>query len=72
MADPTKKEMLSSTRAAIKEILDSGQSVSKEGRVLTMADLRTLRDLEKDYEAEVAAEDAKAAGRNRIIYVVPE
>lgn len=72
MADPTKKEMLSSVRKAIKEILDTGQSVSKEGRTLTMADLKTLRDLEKDYEAEVAAEDAKASGRNRIIYVQPE
>lgn len=72
MADPTKTQLLSATRRAILEILNTGQSVSKEGRVLTMADLGALRSLEKDYEAEVATETAKASGRNRIIYVNPE
>lgn len=69
MADPTKTELLSATRKAILELLNTGQSVSKEGRTLTMADLGALRTLEKDYEAEVAAENATASGRNRLIYV---
>jgi hypothetical protein len=72
VADPTKTQLLSAVREAILEILQTGQAVTKEGRVLTMADLQTLRNLEKDYEAEVAAESATKSGRNRLIYVTPE
>lgn len=72
MADPTKTEMLTAVRACIKELLETGQSVSKDGRQLVLADLATLRSLEKDYEAEVAAENSTASGRNRLIYVTPE
>ena len=67
----TYTERLVLVRKAIDEILVSGQSVSYQGRSLTMADLRMLRDLEKDYEAQAANETATCKGRNRITYVTP-
>lgn len=64
-------DQLALVRSAIREVLTSGQSVSYQGRSLTMTDLKTLRDLEKDYEAKAAQETACVKGRNRVIYVTP-
>lgn len=62
-------------RDAIDAIVLTGQAISNEGRQLTMADLDSLRALEKDYSAEATKEAAIAAcpkrGRNRLIYVTP-
>jgi hypothetical protein len=60
-------------RAAITEILETGQSVSYAGRNLTLADLKTLQDLEKD-TVVLANNETSAqcgAGRSRISYIVP-
>ena len=63
-------ERLKLVRSAIDEILTGGQNVSYQGRTLTMADLKTLRDLEKEYE-QLAAGEAGKAVRGRIINVTP-
>jgi hypothetical protein len=63
----TATERLAKVRAAIDEILDTGQAVSADGRALTMASLRDLREMEKDLKAEIAA----SATRARVRYVRP-
>lgn len=67
----TYTERLVLVRAAIDQILSSGQNVSYQGRSLGMANLSELRKLEKEYEAAAALETAKCKGRSRLIYVTP-
>lgn len=70
-AIPTYAERLANVVAAIHEILVTGQSVSYQGRSLSMADLDSLRKLEKEYEAEAANELATCAGRSRVYNIAP-
>lgn len=67
----TYADRLQLVRNAIDEILITGQAVSYEGRNLSMANLRDLRDLEKQYQTEAAKEAAAKQGRNRLIYFTP-
>lgn len=62
-------EQLLMVRKAIKDILETGQNVSYQGRSLGMANLATLRELEKDYEAGAAKE--AGTGRSSVTYVEP-
>lgn len=66
-------EQLALVRTAIRDLLTSGQHVSYNGRSLQMADLSTLRKLEKEYEIAAAAENntAPCKGRSRITYIQP-
>lgn len=63
----TTAERLALVRAAIDEILQTGQSVSADGRSLTMANIAELRTMEKDLETKLAAQ----AGKSRTRYVRP-
>lgn len=63
----TTAERLTLVRAAIDEILTTGQSVSADGRRLDMANLAELRKMENDLKAELAAQ----SGKTRIRYVRP-
>lgn len=64
------QQRLADVRAAIKDILEKGQSVRKDGRELRRADLGSLRALEAQYTRDVAAEQlAQRGARNRISYV---
>lgn len=64
------QQRLADVRAAIKDILEKGQSVRKDGRELRRADLGSLRALEAQYTRDVAAEQfARRGARNRISYV---
>lgn len=63
------QERLAAVQDAINKILKGGQSVRYGERQVTRADLGTLRTLEKDYAADVAAEANRSRGRNRISYM---
>ncbi|SFB48509.1 hypothetical protein [Azotobacter beijerinckii] len=64
------QQRLADVRAAIKDILEKGQSIRKDGRELRRADLDSLRSLEAQYTRDVAAEQlAQRGARNRISYV---
>lgn len=63
------QERLAAVQEAIDKILKGGQSVRYGERQVTRADLGTLRTLEKDYTADVAAEANRNRGRNRISYM---
>lgn len=64
------QQRLANVRAAIKDILEKGQSIRKDGRELRRADLDSLRALEAQYGRDVAAEQlARRGARNRIGYV---
>lgn len=64
------QQRLADVRAAIKDILEKGQSVRKDGRELRRADLASLRMLEAQYAKDEAAERlAQRGARNRINYV---
>ncbi|TBW07892.1 hypothetical protein E0E52_10585 [Azotobacter chroococcum] len=64
------QQRLADVRAAIKDILEKGQSIRKDGRELRRADLGSLRTLETQYAKDVAAEQLAQRGvRNRISYV---
>ncbi|MEE4461284.1 hypothetical protein V2S84_03910 [Azotobacter chroococcum] len=64
------QQRLADVRAAIKDILEKGQSVRKDGRELRRADLGSLRALEAQYVRDVTAEQlAQRGARNRISYV---
>lgn len=67
-------ERLASVRTAIDELVAGGQSVSYQGRTLTMASLDSLMKLEEKYSEKAAQEALPATqrGRNRVIYVTPE
>lgn len=65
------QQRLAAVRAAIKDILEKGQSIRKDGRELRRADLASLRMLETQYAKAAAAETtaAKYGARNRISYL---
>lgn len=63
---------LEGVQQAIQEVLTHGQSVQKDGRVLKLADLNSLRLLEKQYSQAAATESrsAQRKPRNRVYYGV--
>ena len=64
------QQRLADVRAAIKDILEKGQSVRKDGRELRRADLASLQALEAQYARDATAEQLALRGaRNRINYV---
>lgn len=69
MTDAQKR--LAEVRAAISAVLKNGQRLRRSDREIQMAELNSLRLLEKQYAAEVAAEQAamQRRGRNRVSYV---
>lgn len=64
----TAQQRLDEVRAAISEILSKGQSVSKGDRRLDRARLESLRDLESQYEADVARESRAGQPRQIRLY----
>lgn len=67
----TKAELtasLAKVYASIDQINDSGQSVSADGRSLTMADLGALRETADWLEGKIKR---MTGGRNRTIQVTP-
>lgn len=64
---------LAAVQAAINAVLEGAQSVRYEGRIITLANLDSLRLLEREYETKVGAQaNARAGrGRSRISYAVP-
>ncbi|MBH3412841.1 MULTISPECIES: hypothetical protein [Pseudomonas] len=65
------QQRLAEVRAAISAVLKNGQRLRRSDRELQLAELNSLRLLEKQYADQVAAEQAatKGRGRNRISYV---
>jgi len=64
------QQRLDDVRAAIRDILEKGQSIRKDGRELRRADLNSLRTLEAQYVRDVASEQLALRGaRNRISYL---
>jgi len=66
----TNATRLAEVRKSISDVLTYGQSVRKDGRELRMADLASLRKIEKEYE-QAALNEAQAARRkprNRVYY----
>jgi hypothetical protein len=65
------KQRLLDVRNAISRILRGAQTARYDGREVRYADLAGLRELEKQYIQDVAAESKKAQGkpRNRINYM---
>lgn len=66
---PTNSELLQSTKLAIQEILDTGQSVTGDGRSLSHANLAELRQTVDWLEGRIAATHRR--GRSRVIQVNP-
>lgn len=62
---------LAEVRAAISAVLKNGQRLRRADREVQMAELNSLRLLEKQYAEQVATEQAalQGRGRNRISYV---
>lgn len=50
----TDQELLDLTRAAIAQILATGQSYNGQGQAMTRANLAELREMEKHYEEKIA------------------
>lgn len=63
------EQRLKDVQSAITKVLRGGQAVRYGDRQVTRADLGMLRSLEKDYAAEVQAEQNKSRGRNRLSYM---
>ncbi len=65
------QQRLAEVRAAISAVLKNGQRLRRSDRELQLAELNSLRLLEKQYAEQVAAEQAATQGRarNRISYV---
>lgn len=63
----TAQQRLAEVRAAIKDVLEKGQSIRKDGREYRRADLASLRMLESQYARDAAAE--RTGTRNRISYM---
>ncbi|RMH85214.1 hypothetical protein EA796_06810 [Pseudomonas sp. AOB-7] len=59
------QQRLADCRAAIRSILEKGQRVRKGDREVQRAELASLRVLEGQLAAEVAAETARLGGRGR-------
>jgi hypothetical protein len=67
----TNAEMWQLTRATIAALMTSGQTVSYQGRSLTMANLGELRKAETDYKALMDLDLAARPGRSRVAYIIP-
>lgn len=65
------QQRLAEVRAAISAVLKNGQRLRRADREIQLAELNSLRLLEKQYADQVALEQAERArrGRNRISYV---
>ncbi|AZD00690.1 hypothetical protein [Pseudomonas chlororaphis] len=65
------QQRLADVRAAISRVLKNGQRLRRQDREVQLAELNSLRLLEKQYAEEVVAEQAllQGRGRNRISYV---
>ncbi|MEH6412679.1 MULTISPECIES: hypothetical protein [Pseudomonas] len=65
------QQRLDEVRAAISNVLKNGQRLRRQDREVQLAELNSLRLLEKQYATEVAAETAarQGRGRNRVCYV---
>jgi len=65
------QQRLAEVRAAISRVLKNGQRLRRQDREVQLAELNSLRLLEKQYAEEVAAEQAtlQGRGRNRISYM---
>ncbi|EKT4539547.1 hypothetical protein QEM15_001701 [Pseudomonas putida] len=65
------QQRLDEVRAAISRVLKNGQRLRRQDREVQLAELNSLRLLEKQYASEVAAETAarQGRGRNRVSYV---
>nr|WP_314494108.1 hypothetical protein [uncultured Pseudomonas sp.] len=65
------QQRLAEVRAAISAVLKNGQRLRRADREIQLAELNSLRLLEKQYADQVAMEQAARArrGRNRISYV---
>ncbi|WIE52576.1 hypothetical protein [Pseudomonas sp. GM17] len=65
------QQRLAEVRAAISRVLKNGQRLRRQDREVQLAELNSLRLLEKQYAEEVATEQAtlQGRGRNRISYV---
>lgn len=63
------QQRLDEVRSSIRDVLEKGQSVRRDGRELKRADLESLRGLEKQYSDQVSAElAAQQKARSRILY----
>ncbi|MEX5353643.1 hypothetical protein WCE02_20095 [Pseudomonas juntendi] len=65
------QQRLAEVRAAISAVLQNGQRLRRNDRELQLAELNSLRLLERQYAEQVAVEQAQlqGRGRNRISYV---
>ncbi|MBH3344231.1 hypothetical protein I5O09_10785 [Pseudomonas parafulva] len=65
------EQRLTEVRAAISAVLKNGQRLRRADREIQLAELNSLRLLEKQYADQVALEQAARArrGRNRVSYV---
>ncbi|MDP9664958.1 UNVERIFIED_ORG: hypothetical protein J2W16_002684 [Pseudomonas cremoricolorata] len=65
------EQRLAEVRAAISAVLKNGRRLRRADREIQLAELNSLRLLEKQYADQVALEQAARArrGRNRISYV---
>ncbi|MGG7635639.1 hypothetical protein [Pseudomonas sp. ES1] len=65
------QQRLDEVRAAISRVLKNGQSLRRQDREVRLAELNSLRLLEKQYVEQVAQERAaqQGRGRSRISYV---
>lgn len=65
------EQRLAEVRVAISAVLKNGQRLRRADREIQLAELNSLRLLEKQYADQVALEQAARArrGRNRISYV---
>lgn len=64
------QQRLDEVRAAISRVLKNGQRLRRQDREVQLAELSSLRMLEKQYADEVAREQAVllGRGRNRVSY----
>lgn len=63
------QQRLAEVRAAIDQILTTGQRIRRGDREVQRAELASLRILEEQYQRAVDTERAAARGRNRISYL---
>ncbi|MCK9801963.1 hypothetical protein M1B34_30945 [Pseudomonas sp. MAFF 302030] len=65
------QQRLAEVRAAISAVLKTGQRLRRADREVQLAELNSLRLLEKQYAEQVASEQAalKGRGRSRVSYV---
>ena len=63
------QQRLAEVRAAIDQILTTGQRIRRGDREVQRAELASLRILEEQYQRAVDTERVAARGRNRINYL---